>query len=146
MKHLYFILLLFHASFVVYGQQASSNSPVCLGNALRLTASGGSKYQWSGPNGFGSTLQNPVIEKTTIESSGIYYVTIDGKITYLSVIVGQEDLSGRTPIAQRIVGGGLYFETYFNRYIDGLSYEWSGANNFISSQEFAVVKGISKIY
>ena len=144
MKHLYLILLLFYASFRCSGQQASSNSPVCLGKTLTLTASGGTKYQWSGPNGFSSTLQNPVIEKTTLASSGVYYVTIDGKITYLNVIVGQEDLSGRTPITQKVVGGGLYFETYFNRYIDGLSYEWTGVNNFISNQEFAVVKGISK--
>jgi hypothetical protein len=62
MKHLYLILLFLYASCGLYGQQASSNSPVCLGKTLTLTASGGTKYQWSGPNGFSSTLQNPVIE------------------------------------------------------------------------------------
>jgi hypothetical protein len=144
MKHLYLILLFLYASCGLYGQQASSNSPVCLGKTLTLTASGGTKYQWSGPNGFSSTLQNPVIEKTTLASSGVYYVTIDGKITYLNVIVGQEDLSGRTPISQTVVGGGLYLETYFTRYVEGVSYEWVGANNFTSNDLSTIVKGISK--
>jgi hypothetical protein len=82
--------------------------------------------------------------KTTLASSGVYYVMIDGKITYLNVIVGQEDLSGRTPISQTVVGGGLYLETYFTRYVEGVSYEWVGANNFTSNDLSTIVKGISK--
>lgn len=40
---------------------AGSNSPVCAGGTLNLTAStvAGASYSWTGPNGFTSSLQNP---------------------------------------------------------------------------------------
>src|SRR5450759_1170696 len=38
---------------------AGSNSPVCVGNTINLTSSGGTGYSWSGPNGFTSSAQNP---------------------------------------------------------------------------------------
>ena len=43
----------------------SSNSPVVAGDTLRLSVSGidhVALYKWSGPNGFSSKQQNPVIE------------------------------------------------------------------------------------
>lgn len=40
---------------------AGSNSPVCAGESLNMTATtvGGATYSWTGPNGFTSSLQNP---------------------------------------------------------------------------------------
>jgi len=57
---------------------ASSNSPVCYGNEIQLEAAsaGGASYQWSGPNGFMSTQQNPVIPNAQPINAGIYSVTI----------------------------------------------------------------------
>lgn len=42
---------------------AGSNSPVCAGASLNLTATtiSGATYAWTGPNGFTSTQQNPAI-------------------------------------------------------------------------------------
>jgi hypothetical protein len=37
-----------------------SNSPICIGNELKLIASGGTNYLWTGPNGF-TSHQNPTI-------------------------------------------------------------------------------------
>ncbi|MCX6271844.1 MAG: hypothetical protein NTU44_11605, partial [Bacteroidetes bacterium] len=45
---------------------ASSNAPICSGNDLIFSASGGTSYLWSGPNSFSSTLQNPTIIGATI--------------------------------------------------------------------------------
>ncbi|HLG02873.1 MAG TPA: T9SS type A sorting domain-containing protein, partial [Bacteroidia bacterium] len=55
---------------------ASSNSPVCEGSPLNLFAStvAGAGYNWSGPNGFASTNQNPVITSPTAATSGTYTV------------------------------------------------------------------------
>lgn len=55
----------------------SSNSPVCSGTNLSLTAGtiGGATYYWTGPNGYTSSLQNPTILGVTSAASGIYYVT-----------------------------------------------------------------------
>jgi hypothetical protein len=56
------------------------HSFACAGNNLNLTASAdtiapGITFHWSGPAGFTSTLQNPVISGATVANSGIYYVT-----------------------------------------------------------------------
>ncbi|HCQ13442.1 T9SS type B sorting domain-containing protein [Flavobacterium sp.] len=72
---------------------ASSNSPICIGNNLNLTASGGTNYSWTGPNGFSSTLQNPQITNATAANSGDYTCVItgtggcDGSNT-ISIVVG----------------------------------------------------------
>ncbi len=54
----------------------SSNSPVCLGQEIRLFSDGDSTYKWSGPHGFNSTIQNPVIASSTPNEAGIYSVTV----------------------------------------------------------------------
>ncbi len=56
---------------------AGSNSPICAGGTLTLTASSitNATYLWSGPNGFTSTLQNPSITGATTAASGTYSVT-----------------------------------------------------------------------
>jgi len=43
---------------------AGSNSPICAGSALNLTATtfAGASYSWTGPNGFTSNQQNPLFQ------------------------------------------------------------------------------------
>ncbi len=60
---------------------ASNNSPVCQesGIALGLSSTGGASpftYAWSGPNGFISTDQNPVLSNASLAMTGIYTVTV----------------------------------------------------------------------
>lgn len=57
---------------------ASSNSPVCVGETIELEAANapGASYQWSGPNGFVSTQQNPTIPNAQHSHAGLYSVTI----------------------------------------------------------------------
>ena len=55
---------------------AESNIPVCVGNTIKLTSSGGTGYSWSGPNGFTSKAQNPSIPNATASMSGNYTVTV----------------------------------------------------------------------
>ena len=49
---------------------------VCSGNTIKLTASGGNNYNWTGPNGLITTSQNPVINNATPAMSGIYSVNV----------------------------------------------------------------------
>ena len=57
---------------------ASGNSPICAGEDINLTESGGdsTSWSWSGPNSFTSTYQNPTISSTNTASNGTYTVTI----------------------------------------------------------------------
>lgn len=55
---------------------ASSNTPVCEGDTLFLTANGGNTYAWTGPNGFSSTLQNPILGNVAAAMAGAYMVTV----------------------------------------------------------------------
>ncbi|MGZ4038599.1 MAG: T9SS type A sorting domain-containing protein, partial [Bacteroidia bacterium] len=54
----------------------SSNSPVCSGNTLNLSGSGGSTYQWNGPNSFSSTSQNPSITNVDAAANGTYTLVV----------------------------------------------------------------------
>ena len=56
----------------------SSNSPVCAGQTINLTASSvsGATYIWTGPNGFYSTNQNPSIPNAAANHSGDYCVRV----------------------------------------------------------------------
>jgi len=56
----------------------NSNSPICIGKDIELTAFGGTSYLWTGPNGFTSALQNPKILNATALNSGTYSCTITG--------------------------------------------------------------------
>lgn len=71
----------------------TSNSPVCPNSTLQLSATGGSAYSWTGPNGFTSNLQSPSIPNATAANSGIYTCQVsgsgacDGSFT-VNVVVG----------------------------------------------------------
>jgi len=55
----------------------TANNPLCAGATLNLsasTASGVATYQWSGPNGFNSSLQNPSIINMAAINAGTYSV------------------------------------------------------------------------
>jgi hypothetical protein len=56
----------------------SNNGPLCVGETLELYASFviNAQYYWSGPNGFLSTQQNPVIPNVTLANAGNYSCTI----------------------------------------------------------------------
>lgn len=56
----------------VPGAVVANNGPLCQGQMLQLTASGGSSYSWTGPNGFSSTLQNPSINNISVAGAGNY--------------------------------------------------------------------------
>jgi len=55
-----------------------SNSPVCIGSPLELTAETveGSTYLWTGPNGYSSITQNSEILSASEVVAGTYYLTV----------------------------------------------------------------------
>ncbi|GGD54886.1 hypothetical protein GCM10011514_18830 [Emticicia aquatilis] len=56
--------------------QASNNGPYIVGQTIKLTASNGPNYSWTGPNNFTSLVSSPTITNATLQNSGIYSVTV----------------------------------------------------------------------
>ena len=54
----------------------SSNSPLCNGSELVLSASGGVFYTWTGPPAFTASIQNPTINPVGVFNAGVYNVTV----------------------------------------------------------------------
>lgn len=73
-----FDLFLLKLSDCATNPNVSSNSPVCPNTDIKLQASGGTSYSWTGPNGFTSTEQNPIIPNATSANSGTYSCVISG--------------------------------------------------------------------
>jgi hypothetical protein len=64
---------------------AVTNSPVCSGTAISLTASSGISYIWTGPGSFTSTSQNPSILNAAVNMAGTYSVTVTSAAGCISV-------------------------------------------------------------
>ncbi|WP_316827674.1 T9SS type B sorting domain-containing protein [Pedobacter miscanthi] len=57
--------------------KAENSGPVCIGNTIYLSASGGTSYSWTDPNGqFFSSDQNPIILNATKAHEGTYTVQV----------------------------------------------------------------------
>ncbi|MGV3632399.1 MAG: immunoglobulin domain-containing protein [Bacteroidota bacterium] len=57
---------------------ASANTDLCVGTDIVLTAQtvSGASYSWSGPDGYTSGNQNPVISSAAISNAGVYTLTV----------------------------------------------------------------------
>jgi PKD repeat protein len=119
---------------------AGNNGPVCVGSAINLTStttsiSGVASYSWTGPNGFTSSVQNPVISTSTLLSAGTYSLTVtenNGSFcsTTTTVVVNPYPpapaASNNGPICS---GGTLDLSTP----VTGVTYNWTGPNSFSST-------------
>jgi len=63
----------------VAADASASTGQVCVGDTIRLFANTvqGATYQWTGPGGFNSLQQNPVIPHAAGSGSGVYTLTVD---------------------------------------------------------------------
>ncbi|MDB5158756.1 MAG: type sorting protein, partial [Mucilaginibacter sp.] len=129
----------------------SSNAPACEGGTLNLTASAiaGATYSWTGPNGFTSTLQNPVINNVTVSASGTYSVTVTvngctgpaGTITVLvNPVPTAPVLTSNSPIC---AGSTL---TLSAKSIPGSNYQWTGPNGFTSTLQNITIPAAATSY
>lgn len=125
-------------------QSISSNSPLCTDNipTLELKATGGSTYFWSGPNGFNSNQQNPMINKATASNAGTYTCVVDGKTTLtVGVKVGKITSSvyayGYTSGARLVLYGSTDYDIF--------TYSWKGPNGFNSTERVNYIDGFGKV-
>ncbi|MCZ2460881.1 MAG: lamin tail domain-containing protein, partial [Chitinophagales bacterium] len=112
---------------------AGSNSPVCSGTTLNLTASGGATYSWTGPNGFTSNSQNPSITNVTTNASGDYTVTVtDGNgcsaTATTNVVINQTPVISASPSSQVVCSGENFAPISISTNIPGVTYSWTRTN------------------
>lgn len=125
---------------------ASSNSPICEGDPLNLSASTiiGATYNWTGPNAYSSTTQNPTIAPTTLSEAGTYSVTATvagctGTSGTTTVVINPIPATP-TPISNGpiCVGQTLNLSTTA---IVGATYSWNGPNAFTSTLQNPGIPG-----
>lgn len=107
---------------------AGSNSPVCNGGTLNLTAPtiASATYSWTGPNGFTSSAQNPSVTAMNTAKEGTYTLvtTITGcATTTTSYVAAKINYSGG-PVISQIPTAGL--TSYFK--LNGNAKDEQGTN------------------
>ena len=114
-----------------------SNTP-CVGATLSFTGTGGASYNWSGPNGFNSPLQNPNIPNVTIAANGIYTLiatagTCSNAVT-ASVTVNPLPVPTATSNSPVCVNQAINFTG-----TGGTTYTWSGPLGYASNAQNPVI-------
>ncbi|MBL0308654.1 MAG: T9SS type A sorting domain-containing protein [Bacteroidetes bacterium] len=117
---------------------ASSNSPLCEGATLNLTAStvSGAIYNWTGPNNF-NNQQNPSVLGTDVADAGTYSVvamigTCSSLADTTDVIIAPPPstpiASSNSPVCE---GDSLHLMA---ANIVGATFDWTGPNTFTNEQ------------
>lgn len=114
--------------------QATSNSPLCEGNTLVLTAKDGNDYQWTGVNGFAASGDKISIDNATASLSGKYYVWVTNsagcsRLDSTEVTVNINPLAATT-FAQATICEGDNIQLESN---GGGTYQWIPATGLSSA-------------
>ncbi|MGZ4064276.1 MAG: hypothetical protein ACXVP0_14975, partial [Bacteroidia bacterium] len=112
-----------------------SGSTVCANTNITLNASGGTNYNWSGPAGFSSIQQNPVIPMATPLMSGVYNVTVTNSnncVNYANTNV----IVNPMPVPTAANSGPLCINNILMlSATGGISYQWAGPGGFFSTAQ-----------
>ncbi len=119
---------------------ASNTGSYCPGETIDLTSTGGTSYDWTGPNGFTSVNQNPSIPSSTVADGGVYTVTATagGCSTAVSTTVIVYPVE-KTNVDPHICPGQTYTHTNGTTvststvFVDTLSSVVSGCDSIITT-------------
>ncbi|NUM51551.1 MAG: PKD domain-containing protein [Flavobacteriales bacterium] len=112
-----------------------SNSPVCVGDTIKLNSGGGVTYTWTGPNGYVSNSQNPEILNVQTNMNGYYVVTVtDGN----ACVNSDSTLVTVHPLPTVIVGSNspvCVGDTIKLNSGGGVTYTWTGPSGYVSNSQ-----------
>jgi len=115
---------------------SANNDVYCLNAIVSLSSNGANSYNWSGPNGFTSSIANPVIPNASAINEGWYVLTG----TDLETCANQDSIYVR--IITSVPADGTPSDTLLcpgtpvTFYASGgSSYSWSGPNSFTSTAQ-----------
>ena len=127
----------------------SNDSPSCTETPIQLSVSdGGISYNWTGPNGFESTEQNPILEDISHLQDGIYAVTITTGNGCEEVLITEVSLYptlqinpiGINPTCIEFSNGSIYLNPINNA--APFSYSWTNSTSSDSSTG-TIIKNLS---
>lgn len=131
----------------------SNSGPKCVGDNITLSASliQNVSYSWTGPNGFSSTQQNPVLSNVTTGHAGIYNViTISSNCASepgsTDVVVNAYPAAPKIssyPLGAACIGDSLQL---FADFVKGAVYVWTGPAGFGSTLQNPIVRNISAVH
>jgi gliding motility-associated-like protein len=116
----------------------TSNSPVCVGGQLTLGANGAATYQWTGPNSFNNSTQNPNINPVTMAANGVY--TLVGTVGTCTASTTAAITINPLPNPNIITNSPIC--TGFNLNLSatgGTAFAWAGPNSFMSTNQTETV-------
>ncbi len=124
---------------------ASSNSPVCQGSALTLSAACSTAsvtYRWIGPNGYISASQNPSVTSISANGGGDYIVSamLNGcasKDTTSVIVNPLPNIPSITANSPLCIGSNITLSAVSTT--PGVSYSWSGPAGFNSTLQNPVI-------
>ena len=124
---------------------ATTNAPICSGNDLDLFAtpdSAAETFTWTGPNGFLSGLQNPIITGAPVKDSGTYkvvtnlYGCVDS--AYVHVVIDSApvvpNVWSNSPGTPAICQGDT-LKLFSADSTPGVTYAWKGPLSFVSTDQ-----------
>ncbi|MBK7287924.1 MAG: hypothetical protein IPI95_12960 [Flavobacteriales bacterium] len=120
---------------VVPGAQAAGGTLNCNVSSITLQGTGNGTFAWTGPNGFTSSLQNPVVTE-----AGNYVLVVTGTNGCTSTANADVILDNVVPGAQ--AAGGTLNCNVSSITLQGTgngSFAWTGPNGFTSSLQNPVV-------
>ncbi len=118
----------------------------CAGNNLMLSAEpiNGSQFDWTGPNSYTSTLQNPTLTNLSSNDNGNYNVNVTdangcsaSASTIVSVTTILVNATANSPICE---GGALNLNA-----TGGSTVAWTGPNAFSSSNPSPTIANIAAV-
>lgn len=120
---------------------ATVDNVICEGSDLHLyaTGAGSAAYHWTGPNGFTSTQQNPVINNVSPANSGFYtvYATQNNCQSGTSSVEAVVNVLPQVELNQGCIEGAYVVTATPN--LNTLTYSWTGPQNFASNQNPIVI-------
>lgn len=123
----------------------------CVGGTLSLISSSGQgvSYNWSGPDGFMSNQQNPVINNLTLAKAGNYSVIATSSScaslpsiskVFVNAIPAAPVLSSNPVTGEVCTGDSVQL---FANYVVGATYDWTGPAGFSSNIQRPIIKNLS---
>jgi hypothetical protein len=142
----------YFSNFSSISPSVSYAGPVCVGSTLQFQCTPGTtdptvNFEWSGPNNFSSTLQNPSIANVTAANSGRYFCKVYSQgcfsiLTFVDVTVNTSTVSigGGTSVCS-----GSAINLSATTSLSAPTYSWTGPNSFSGNMATATVNNSAAI-